>query len=127
MAWTASVAAVDKTPSVIFVTVRYSDGSSFFDEIHKLYAAPDADWLKRTAAKRIGQLAGLESATIPSGTIGPWADPTDPEISKLSDALRQLERIKLLIDCSVITKADQRVVDFIALLKTKVDAYWDKL
>jgi len=127
--WTASVKNVDKQPNVIYVTIEFTDGTNSFAETYKLYAKPEDpdEWLRRTAQQKINQLDGLVDTTIPEGNIGSWTDPTDPELTALQRALRKLERIKLLVETKVIQETDQRVIDFITLLRSKVDDYWDEL
>jgi len=127
MAWTAIVKSVEKQPSVIFVTVEYTDGDRRIEETYKLYAPPDGDWLKRTTTQRIAQLEGLAETTIPLGAVDKWQDPTDPQHQAFVAALRKLERIKLLIDMKILQETDQRVIDFISGLRDKVGLYWDKL
>lgn len=127
MAWTASVKSVDKQPSVILVTIEYSDGTNTVEETHKLYGQPDVDWLKRTAGLKIARLEGLAGTSVPTGPVGSWTDPTDPQYIAFLNALQKLERIKLLVDTKVLQETDQRVVDFIVFLRSKVDDYWDKL
>jgi len=127
--WIASVTNVTRQPEVILVEITYTNDTDSIKETHKLYNKPGNpdEWLRKTAQGKLDRLNALDTTDIPTGPIGPWTDPADPELTAFERALRKLGRIKLLVDTKVLLETDARIAAFIQNLRSKVDDYWDEL
>lgn len=126
MAWTASIANVEKQPGVILVTVRYTDGAKAFDETYKSFDTPSVDWIPNTTKSKIAVLNGVDTASISVGAI-PEPSTVDEKYQEFLQKLRKLDVITKLISIGAIAPNDVKVTAFVNSLKTDLAAYWSQI
>lgn len=125
MAWTAEVTGKTWQDGLIYVDIRYTDGTRVITERHRVAGSLPEEWLQKTAAAKITALTAVDSATI---AVGPISAPSPPSGDvAFMNLVRKASRVADLVKLGVLAANDARVVALADEIRTNLATYWDKI